>query len=96
MSDVIRASAPPHVVEASDETSNSAFLAALIISIEWLGVSFARGYFFSWHVIIGGAPNFNLYRLKSDEEFAAEAAASTPVSEFIPATRRATRKCAPA
>jgi hypothetical protein len=34
-------------------------------------------------VIIGGVPNFNLYRLKSDEEFAAVAAASSPVYEFI-------------
>jgi hypothetical protein len=41
MSDVISASASPHVVEASSETSNSAFATALIIAIAWPGVSFA-------------------------------------------------------
>jgi hypothetical protein len=100
MSDVIRASAPQHVVEASSEnsnlacaaaliiaidwpTSNSAFAAALIIAIDWQGVSFACDHYCSWHVIIGGAPNANLYRLRSGEEFAAEAAAFTPVSGII-------------
>jgi hypothetical protein len=83
MFDVIRASAPPHVSKASGETSNLAFPAALIIAIDWQGISSSRDHFYSWHVIIGGAPNANLYLPRSDEEFSAEAAASTPVSEFI-------------
>jgi hypothetical protein len=34
-------------------------------------------------VLIGGAPNVNLCRLRSDEKFAAKATASTPASEII-------------
>jgi hypothetical protein len=45
MSDVIRASAPSHVVEASGEASNSPFAAALIIAIDRPDVFFARGHF---------------------------------------------------
>jgi len=70
------------MVEASSETSNSAFAAALIIAIDWQGVPFYSWPLVQWAHDHKQRPKLQPRSSQNDEELAEGAATFTPVSEF--------------